>query len=80
MHYYYYYYYYYYYNCFTTTNYYRSDGRMELPQQGVVNNINPGIEPAVQQVTSHPVRQKTVGAELFHWCSALNHCTRALLY
>ena len=35
----------------TTTNYYRSDGRMELPQQGVVNNINPGIEPAVQQVT-----------------------------
>ena len=26
-------------------------GRMELPQQGAVNNINNGIEPAVQQVS-----------------------------
>ena len=25
-------------------------GRMELPQQGAVNNINNGIEPGVQQV------------------------------
>ena len=36
-------------------------GRMELPQQGAVNNINNGIEPGVQQVCCEDLAQYFVG-------------------
>jgi len=36
---------------------------MELPQQGVVNNINPGIEPAVQQEVYYAARPSMTGGQ-----------------
>jgi len=36
-------------------------GRMELPQQGAVNNINNGIEPAVQQEVYYAARPSMTG-------------------